>query len=94
MAFVVPQEFGDKIKEYQNAKKQTDALYHELYQFFRDEMSCVIIENFSFTERPCGNKQCGGEYCDQWHGFGEDAISGTYYFPIEGGGYAAIAYSS
>lgn len=41
---------------------------------------------YHFTDKPTGDKQDGGEYCDQ-HQDGEDSFYGKYYYPTANGKY-------
>ena len=50
-------------------------------------------DDFDVSEKPTGEEQGGGKYCDQ-HMSGEDCGYGTYFLPIEKNGvYLAIYYS-
>ena len=90
----VNNEIAKKAKEYALLKKRADFLYKDLKKYaeengFRD----VYIDDFDVSEKPTGEEQGGGKYCDQ-HMSGEDCGYGTYFLPIEKNGvYLAIYYS-
>lgn len=81
-----PKKIADKVREYQEAKKKADKAYEAVISWLikKTGASDVNIGEIFISDEPIGELQCGGEYCDQHHGYFEDDFSGTYYHPVEG----------
>ncbi len=46
---------------------------------------------YQFTDKPTGEEQDGGEYCEQ-HQDGDDSYHGKYYYPTEKGNYFCFSF--
>lgn len=79
----IPQEIADKVSEYEKVSKKANALYKEIVKYFRENTDMEGYDEPFIADKPSGEKQFDGEYCDQVT-LGEDWYQGTYYWPIEG----------
>lgn len=86
----VPKEVATFVEEYEKINNQIHELVKELEackKVFTDweEENCdagVYIGDLYIVDKPTGEEQCDGEYCNQICQ-GEDWFTGTYYYPIE-----------
>lgn len=90
----VPKEIAEKAERYEGLKAEADQLYEELEEFaYENGFEDFWITGLGTVQKPIGQKQSDGEYCDQYME-GEDSGHGTYYYPIEGSTkYMFIEYS-
>lgn len=86
----ISKEIADKVKEYETAKKRTNALWNEITEWLVENTSVEVdveeIGEIFIAEKPTGRKlKADGEYCEQ-HEFGDsgDSFYGKYYHQIEG----------
>lgn len=96
----VPKNIAKSVKEYERINKKINELEKELEackkvftDWERESIdSGVWIGDLFVADKPEGEPQGDGEYCNQYQ-YGEDSFSGTYYFPIEGSNkYVAYTY--
>lgn len=96
----VPKEVATFVEEYEKINNQIKELHKELEackKVFIDwekenSEAGVWIDDLFIVDKPTGEKQSDGEYCNQTC-HGEDWFTGTYYYPIEGSDkYVAYTY--
>jgi hypothetical protein len=90
----VNKEIVKKIKRLHKIEQEMEAVRNELHEFFGVyQVSGVYINDYSIVDEPRGHDQGGGEYREQWIGYGGDIGGCTYYYPIEDSEkFVAIAY--
>ena len=78
----IPKEIAGKVSDYQELRKKENTLYEEIKEWFEENTDLEGFYDPFITNKPTGEKQFDGEYCDQIT-LGEDWYKGTYYYPIE-----------
>lgn len=79
----VKREIAEKIERYQNLQSEADKLYEEIEEYFTEELDVDYFGTPFVTDKPAGEYQGDGEYCDQIT-MGEDWYRGNYYYQIDG----------
>ena len=92
----IPKEIVEKME-------QANALMLEIDKWMFDNLGCLDgskhehgfqdddefehEDYYQFTDKPTGQEQYNGEYCEQHVGYCEDDFYGKYYYPTEKGNY-------
>lgn len=96
MDAALAERFAEENRRYTAAKAETDALVEDLRSYFmpllKIEGICLQLDGFLLVREHSGAAQGGGEYCDFRLASCEDPLEGDYYFPVAGGGYAAVSF--
>ena len=80
---LVSKEIAEKAERFEKIKKELNALFEELGEWANEHgFEGGFICGFGRSQKPEGEEQIDGEWCDQTMR-GEDSGSGTYYYPIE-----------
>ena len=80
----IPQKIVDMIEKWKESKdKELCAKIDKWLDENVDDAEIFGIAKSFVTDKPTGEEQFNGEYCEQYTGFKADDYYGKYYFPIE-----------
>lgn len=92
----IPKNIVDKMEQVNKLMSEIDRWIYENLEVDgskHNHTSYLSDEYYEFTDKPTGEEQNDGEYCEQWE-FGEsgDWFQGYYYYPTEKGNYFYFYY--
>lgn len=84
---MIPKQIREKIEK----KLELDA---ELTAWMQENMDVegFLFDSIQIVDKPCGEYQRNGEYCDQSVGYCGDDFYGNYYIEMDNGKYLKIYY--
>lgn len=87
---MIPKEMRRKIEDKLNLDKEVKEWLESNL-----DMECCDYETMQIVDKPKGDKQGNGEYCDQFrYGDSEDSYFGRYYYPLDNGKYLCFCFQT